>query len=381
MGKKEDEQACLAKALKLGMRQKGEPRRIIKRLEGAELPRAKPERPDFVKVISPTRRRDKGALVGVEHFCVDHYSEPTRKDGGKTANSLGSKERYKMREIYEKGHEALMETGELPEEALEGVTSIASGLLAATKKSSYYSFLHSFQCALDKHLRKANEYKRELKALADGGQRIELAFLVEIHTDFSNMFLRDGREVYRCPPGFMPMFEDVVDLLEKASNRVDHIVLLMGNTIHGRETSLLALNAHNVRGSLRKQRVSIYTYAGEDRFLPEMRTMPKEVEVTSSYTSDKANLNIVLGCTWTDAATECKVDAAFQGLKQAYKASQDGRCCASTFAVHFLSEILMDGIIFWPDEQIGSYDMPLVMMSHEELDAKLHSFEEKWLEE
>lgn len=382
MGKKEEERECFEKALDLGMRQKGETKRIMKRLEGVELPREKPERPDFVKVINPTRRGDKDTLVGIEHFCVDHLAEPMRKDDGKTTNSLGSKERSKMRATYEEGHKALMETGELPEEALDGVVSIASGLLAATKKSSYYSFLHSFECALNKHLRKTNEYKRELMVLANEGQRIEMAFLIEIHTDFSNMFLRNHKGVRKCPSGFMPMFEDVVNLLERTSNRVDHIVLLMGATAHGKETSALALNARNIRGSLAKQKVDIYEYVGEDRFLPEMWAVPREVKVTPSYTTDETNLNIILECMWTDAAPECKVDAAFRGLKQAHEASLSGRCCVSTFAVHLLSEIFLDEIVCWPEERTGPYaNMPQVKMGSEGLDAKLHAFEDKWMKE
>lgn len=382
MGKKEGEQTCLALAMKLGLQRKGETRRIVKRLIGEEFAREKAESPDFVKAVGPTRKGDKGALVGIEHFCVDHLSEPMRKDGGKTVSSLGSKERSKIRALYDKGHKALMGTGELPEDAISELVSAASELFEAVKKSSYYSFLRSFDYSLNKHLGKTGDYRRELKALAKEGQRVGLAFLIEVHSDFSNMFLRDRRGVRRCPPGFMPMFEDVVSLLEKASGQVDHVVLVMSSTVHGKEASVLAINGNNIRGSLEKQRAAIYEYVGEDRFQPERREMPRRVEVTPTYTHDESGLNMTLECTWTDAAPECKFEAAMLGLKKAHGASLAGRCCVSTFTVHFLSEVLMDRIICWPEMQNGSFAaMPQIAMSAEEPYARFRSFEDRWMEE
>lgn len=301
-----------------------------------------------------------------------------QKGGGKTANSLAAKERSEIRKTYEKGHQALNELGELPKETFGKFVDVVSDLLVTTKKSSYHSFLHSFEYSLNKHLERVDEYRSNPKTHALKSQRIELTFLIEIHTDFSNMLLRDRKGVRKCPPGFMPMFDEVVNLLERASNRVDYIVLIMGSTIYGKETNVLALNGCNIRGGLKKQKVDIYEYVGEDLFLPEPRERPKEVKAAVSFTNNEVDADIILE--WSDAAPECKCEAAFMGLRQVYEALQGDRCCASTFAVHFLSEIFLDKIAYWPDRNEERATMPQISMSAYEFYARYESFEAKWLE-
>ena len=83
MGNKADEQACLDCAVKACLAQHGISKRIGLLLSGEDIQRDNDERPDFMRLSTPSG--DHGSVVlGIEHFRVDHFSREL------TNNRVGS---------------------------------------------------------------------------------------------------------------------------------------------------------------------------------------------------------------------------------------------------------------------------------------------------
>ena len=72
--KKNIEEKCLEQALKAGLKDRGETKRILQELVGEEIERLNTERPDFIKRHFSKSKCEKDTIVGIEHFRADHLS-------------------------------------------------------------------------------------------------------------------------------------------------------------------------------------------------------------------------------------------------------------------------------------------------------------------
>lgn len=80
MGNKADEQACLDCAVKACLAQHGISKRIGLLLSGEDIQRDNGERPDFMRLSTPSS--DHGSVVlGIEHFVLTTFQESLQITG------------------------------------------------------------------------------------------------------------------------------------------------------------------------------------------------------------------------------------------------------------------------------------------------------------
>ena len=118
INKHEKELQCFQQAVKIALKKQGETRRLMKYLDGKDVFRREEERPDIVKLCS---KQQKNVLVGIEHFRVDHLS--IKKKDNKIA-STGVVAEKEVESIYQKWHEEVMKTGNVPTEAVEAIANL-----------------------------------------------------------------------------------------------------------------------------------------------------------------------------------------------------------------------------------------------------------------
>lgn len=74
ISKHDKEVQCFNKAVKTALKKRGETKRIMKYLNGKDVPRKEEERPDIVKLCKKDSRGQKDTIIGIEHFRVDQLS-------------------------------------------------------------------------------------------------------------------------------------------------------------------------------------------------------------------------------------------------------------------------------------------------------------------
>ena len=72
--KKIEERECLEKVMKVGLKERGETKRILQLLVGDDIGRFNEERPDFIKRRIAKSKHESDTIIGIEHFRVDHLS-------------------------------------------------------------------------------------------------------------------------------------------------------------------------------------------------------------------------------------------------------------------------------------------------------------------
>ena len=87
--KKETELKCLNTAIQNCLSQKGDSRRIGMLMSDVDVERKSEERPDFIRYLAPTNKNEKGIVVGIEHFMVDHLSKEKQSKKKVKYQSMG----------------------------------------------------------------------------------------------------------------------------------------------------------------------------------------------------------------------------------------------------------------------------------------------------
>lgn len=120
--------------------------------------------------------------------------------------------------------------------------------------ATYHSFIDSFKYSLEKHLSSVSVYRQNLMKYATSGERIKLAFLIEIHTEMGRLFLNDKKGTRRNNNGNLPIFQDIVDVLEEIdTKKVDYIILCMGDTLYTSREKLLHYILEILKNSLKEE--------------------------------------------------------------------------------------------------------------------------------
>ena len=101
----------------------------------------------------------------------------------------------------------------MPEGAISDIADLVGEQMQKLEKSSYNTFFRSFEYSLNNHLENVDVYRANLQELSEGKYDTELALLIEIHSEFRNLFVNNQRGTYREKENFPPIFEDIVRLL------------------------------------------------------------------------------------------------------------------------------------------------------------------------
>lgn len=346
LDKKNSELMCLDRVIKAKESLHIESRQIINKISGNELNRVDTERPDFVRYCPPTSENEKGTLIGIEHFRVDRLS--LQKKNGRVA-STGIAIEKAVYEIYEQWYEEVTSSKEMPEGVVSDIANLVAAQINKEEKSSYNTFIKSFEYSLNKHLESIDVYRANLQKLSEGKYNTELALLIEIHSEFRNLFLNNKRGTYREKNNFIPIFEDVVRLMEEKvdCNKVDYIILCIGGTVYTGKIKVIAIKTENIRKQLEKQNIDVYEYAGEDLIFADFEVAQRKVRDDPRYKIDGDKISFVIEHTDEKLNEQFMFDAMFYSLKKALEYQKKGKNFVTTYRTQMMLDVLGDYIIRW----------------------------------
>lgn len=173
LDKKNNELLCLDRVIKEKETLHIESQQIIDKISGNEFGRIDTERPDFVRYCPPISKNEKGTLIGIEHFRVDRLS--LQKKDGRVA-STGIATEKAVYKIYEQWHEEVKTTEAIPEGVVSDIANLVATQVQNEEKSSYNTFIKSFEYSLNKHLENVEVYRTNLQKLSEGKYKTELVY-------------------------------------------------------------------------------------------------------------------------------------------------------------------------------------------------------------
>lgn len=381
INKHEKELQCFQQAVKIALKKQGETRRLMKYLDGKDVFRREEERPDIVKLCS---KQQKNVLVGIEHFRVDHLS--IKKKDNKIA-STGVVAEKEVESIYQKWHEEVMKTGNVPTEAVEAIANGIATQMQRTETASYHTYIDAFNYSLEQHLKSVDDYRKNLLTLSDKKYKIELAFLIEIHMEFNNLYLNDKNGNIKSSQGKFPIFEEIVQILEKKIDyrKINYVILIFGNTLYNEKIKVIAIRTNNIRKNLECQGEKIYEYAGDDMLLFDFQTSHRNINIISKCIFEEDKINI--GYQYTAEVLDDKILFGFlqYAFKRAFELKKNRYNFATTVSVQMLMECLEDFIVGWnlPNNNKREwYPKPIFTLNaFDDLEKRLNDFEKRWFPE
>lgn len=251
--KENHEEEILNQAIKISKTKRKLTRDILSFMDGTPIKREKNDRPDIVRIVSPGKISEEETLIGIEHFLVEQVST-----GQKRESFINIRRRYIEKLIIEKGNckDDPIEYQKLREAA----ANVSFDIAANANATGIPELKDTFCFVLEKHIAKIHDYCEKLKELANG-KPYKLAFLIEIHCKTDDDFLNNGRTVVRKYNDTYPVFNWMVEELEKIDcNVVDYVVLFFRHSIHEDVEDVVAVETKDIRGSLRKQGIIAYHY-------------------------------------------------------------------------------------------------------------------------
>lgn len=276
---------------------------------------------------------------------VDQCCEAQRKREG--VNSLGARRRGQF-EALRKKYAPQVETGnELPDEAIAELLSLTAVTMADMLSSSYPELMKSFETIFLDHLGKVDEYRRNLKAVARNGERIEMGFLIEIHSDMSRYMIVDEKGQRKCEQGDILVFEDMLELFERASSKIDFVILAVYGNVDVKPRNVLAFKCGNVEKSISKQHIPICTFADVDSDIGAFVKPKAEVSVSHALSSDGENIDAVYTVGTPELGREALTELTLRGAMRAWYALRHGRAFVSTEAVAAFVSAFGDEISGW----------------------------------
>lgn len=336
MGNKADELKCLDIAIGKCLKQRGDSKQIAKLLSGNDVKRNTDESPDFVRYCPPRNKNEKGIVIGIEHFRVDHYSKELKN------NRVGS-----FGKVYENGIKKTVDiwkdtigtTSEIPQDALLDVGNLLNKHLELYLESTYNSFVEAFRYSLEKHIKSIDSYYLSMDNLNNESMK-QLAFLIEIHTSLKWLFYHDNKGVVRHNDKTIPMFDEVVSLLEEVDyKKVQYIILCFCETFLDKNAQIIAVKTRNVRHQLEKRNVTIYNYAGHDMFLNGFQRQVENLKVNTQITE----INNSRMCKFNTSVQYQKPDnnAMVKTIMKAYKIAHAFKMNKQPFAVTEFVEMFL----------------------------------------
>lgn len=328
------EEECFKKAILLSKGKKNKTEEILRYLDGEILNRDKNDRPDIICKCQKGKHGNKTVYVGIEHFLVDQVSVKQSKK----IVSKYQEDRRHVQNIFNNAHEVLSSGGEVSKETEDELVDKTFDLAKNVTESTYESFLTAFQYHLHKHCLSAESYRKNVAELSDGVP-IEIAFLIEIRTNFPRLFFNSDRGVVENKNGFMPMSQDIVNLLsEIPTNTVDYVVLLLENTMKKDVADVVAIRTGNIEKHLQRQGILTYKYFG-DRLDPQIKKGIHTVDDTGTH-------RVHYDFNYRDANA---LDCCIEGIMGAHKAKKKGAPFVTTRNIEASLYALGDSLEFSKD--------------------------------
>lgn len=347
LAKKDVELKCLNTAIQNCLSQKGYSRRIGILMSGIDVERKSKERPDFIRYIAPASKKDKGIVIGIEHFMVDHLSKEKQSKKKTKYQSMGRIHQNKSLSYYEKWHDEVLNSEQIPVDSITDLCEVLSAHFNNSAYATFNTFYNSFKCALDTHMASVDEYKRAIKVEADKRNADnKLIILIEVHSAFRNLFFHNNKNIHFEVTPVLLVLDEFIQLLEKADKRVDYYVLSFSDTLDTK-TKTIAINAKDIRGSLKKQRVPVYHYCGSDLYLPKDWAFVKDYHMEMQHEEHREETTLQAFPSMCTMRPEYKLKFIYTALRTVYYYYAKRDPVVLDLDVERTLEILFQHIISW----------------------------------
>lgn len=382
LAKKDVELKCLNTAIQNCLSQKGDSKCIGKLMSGADVERKSEERPDFIRYVAPANKNDRGIVVGIEHFMVDHLSKEKLSKKKTKYQSMGRIHQNNTLSYFNKWQEKVLNSEHIPDEVITGLCDTLSAHFNNSAYATIKTFYYSFKSALDTHMASIDEYKRAIKVEADKRNADnKLIILIEVHSAFQNLFFHHNRNIHFENRPVMLVIDEFIQLLEKADKRVDYYVLSFSDTLDTK-TKTVAISAKDIRGSLKKQRVPIYHYCGADLYLPKDWAFVKDYNMKMKHEEheERINLNVSLP-SLSIMRPEYKLKFIYSALRMVYYYYAKKEPVVLDLDVERTLEILFSYIVSWrkcKDDNWSYEPVCLVAPTVDYIEKAIDAFDKRW---
>lgn len=321
--------------------------------------------------------RENGSIVGLEHFRIDHNIKHGRNAQSKSAELTSA-----MKADYEK----LVPRLKVDSVSSEEMASLAANYVSLAKYHQSCACCDDLTRSLDArlfggktgHASKLPKYRNHLTELSGDDGRIELGYLIEIHSDFQGLFMHDGTRVARLVSGQCPLYAEIYDLLFKASCEVDWILIGFYPCLTDQIVNAAIIDCRNnmFKESCRRQRLKRTEYLGlgkTEPFLKQSRVGETEIELCG----DKVNIKIENPA--EGISPDLLFCTAINGAARALNLDRSGESYTTTISVQLIYELVrmrskkIRGIV-------TLYDVMLLLAEFEPamLKEEIESFSERY---
>ncbi len=367
MGSKQVEQTCLKRLFNLEKDSYGKVRQFIKKL--SEMECVDFERPDFIF------KDNDGNYIGLEHFMVDHLSQ--LKSNGKVASN-GFRPRKKISEyIPTWSGDNAPENKEMTS-VLKELGKLTSDYLTQSFAAVYGNYIASFHYSLTNHVKNIETYRNNIKnEFKVKNDRIKIGLLIEIYAEFNNLYLIDKRGTRKNSNGFIPMFAEIVKLLEAIPTKdIDFIILLMG------DRKVYIVRPGHIRSDMQKQSIKIYEYASEDYAMPSFTPLFKDLKIDPTVEAKNDSFNYNFKCSFSHLDEDTILKLVFYSLYRATLAKQKGNNFACSISILRLVEVYLKYVVGWKDyidEEENKNVKPIFIFdSIDKLKQEEDEFNKRW---
>ena len=377
MGNKTTEINCLELVIKEFNKQKGISKSIIKLLCGEEIVRKVDERPDFLKYYKAHNSDEKNTIIGIEHFRIDHFSKELK---GNRIGSFGIGYEKKIKKAAEEWVVQIKECNDIPERMLVDMGSLIKENLELHLQSTYNAFIETFKYTLNKHIQSIDDYYSVINEYAVNCDE-KLAFLIEIHSNFKELFFHDKKGIHHNK-NIVPMFEELVNILEKIdSHKVHYLILCFGEIIYNDDVKVIAVPTHNLRKQLLKRHLTIYDYVGEDIFLSGFQTPRLDMKTSEEHKIDGDNIRFKVCVNSREIMEERQLEMIIECYNYIKTLEQYNHCYATTFLIELFYFCFNEFYTFIADDcgNINIESLRLIKNENKiKIEEKLDEFKNKW---
>lgn len=353
MEKKSKELDCLRQAVTLGLRRRGKTKEFFKAVEAGLKDKESildGERPDFI-ILTQQEQNSKRTLLGIEHFRVDHLvTQKQYKKGNdsKQVASIGIVEQKNVNAFYDRYHEKVMESSEVPEGLLDEMAQLLKSVADNVQKATYRNFIESFIYSMEKHLGSVDDYWCTLNKKNNGKYNTQMGFLVEVHSDFGHLCLSHNGKIKKAPDGLMPFFEEMVQWVEKNCDvrKVNFIIFCLSETLEKGIHEVVYVPTKYFRANLQRQRQKIFSYVGDDMDLEPFELNHKEsVAHVVCREEDEEKFSVELSV--TETPRDDKMERFLLSSKCALECEETSKDYALTGGTLFTMTLLRDNVKRW----------------------------------
>lgn len=315
-------------------------------------------------------------LIGFEHFRVDQCIARGKKKESRTAELSSKIESTGL--MYRE--DAL--ANDLPDDAYREFGDLISESIKIYSNSCIDDVAESLNAGLfgeEKrgHVAKLEAYRHNLRSCSSA-ENIQLGFLIEFHTDFEGWFLNEGNSARAIRHGEMPISCGAYDLLQRASDHIDWLVLSFCPLFTSEPIDAAVVDCRNgmFRSSMERQHLFRTPYLGLGKSEP-FRKQETNGSVEFSFDGDDARY--LIENTSEPINALAMFENAIEETVRAVSFRRSGRPYAATLPVQLCCELTEDSLkaINTP---ISTYEVckAIFEMDPSKKSEKLELFQARW---